>query len=556
MAMQTIRLYLDPGTIADVAHACQLDVRRQFKFLIFDENGAYTIPSGSSLSINGQKSDGYIFNYTESDMVGSDHVISKSGNQIFVSTTQQMTAAVGNVECQIRISKEGQDIGILPFTMYVQKTPLANEEGYSKSELPSIVQKYEEMTEDAEAWARGTRNGTSVPSSDETYHNNSKYYFQQASSSATTASNKATEASNKASQAASSATTASNKASEAASSASTASSKAAEATTQANKAKTEADRAQSYSVNTPYIGSNGNWWVWNNTQGKYVDSGVDASITVTIADITMLEPTESPRVTNTGTKTDPIFHLFIPRGKGIASIAKTGTSGLVDTYTITYSDGAKTTFQVTNGKSITSITKTGTSGLVDTYTITYNVGEPTTFQVTNGKTAYQSAVEGGYTGTEAEFESDLKNFKVLSATAKNSASNAATSEANALAYKNEAGELASNAEASKDRAVLAETYAATSASNALANAREAEAWAVGQRNGVDVSSGDDTYENNSKYYAGLSKEIKDFVAEAWQEMEAYYRMMLAVFGRTEINLAVETGDSLITEDGNNIIVDY
>lgn len=36
-------------------------------------------------------------------------------------------------------------------------------------------------------------------------------------------------------------------------------------------------------------------------------------------------------------------------GNGIASIAKTGTSGLVDTYTITFTDGTTTTFTVTNG---------------------------------------------------------------------------------------------------------------------------------------------------------------------------------------------------------------
>jgi len=68
------------------------------------------------------------------------------------------------------------------------------------------------------------------------------------------------------------------------------------------------------STNPPYIGENGNWWVWSVEQDQYVDSGIDASITVRIADVTMLEPTASPYVTNTGTNTDPIFHLFIPRG--------------------------------------------------------------------------------------------------------------------------------------------------------------------------------------------------------------------------------------------------
>ena len=37
-------------------------------------------------------------------------------------------------------------------------------------------------------------------------------------------------------------------------------------------------------------------------------------------------------------------------GNGISSVTKTGTSGLVDTYTITFTDGSTTTFEVTNGE--------------------------------------------------------------------------------------------------------------------------------------------------------------------------------------------------------------
>ncbi|MBR3210074.1 MAG: hypothetical protein IKF82_07435 [Bacilli bacterium] len=80
-------------------------------------------------------------------------------------------------------------------------------------------------------------------------------------------------------------------------------------------------------------------------------------------------------------------------GISIVSITKTGTIGLVDTYTITLSNGQTSTFTVTNGEkgdtgaagvSIVSITKTGTSGLVDTYTITLSNGQTSTFTVTNG----------------------------------------------------------------------------------------------------------------------------------------------------------------------------
>lgn len=82
-------------------------------------------------------------------------------------------------------------------------------------------------------------------------------------------------------------------------------------------------------------------------------------------------------------------------GNGIVSIEKTGTNGLIDTYTITFTDGTTTTFDITNGedgetiegddgKGIESIEKTGTNGLVDTYTITFTDGTYTTFDVTNG----------------------------------------------------------------------------------------------------------------------------------------------------------------------------
>ena len=106
---------------------------------------------------------------------------------------------------------------------------------------------------------------------------------------------------------------------------------------------------------------------------------------------------DNPNVTRTGTNENPILNFTLVKGdkgdtgntgatgNGISTIAKTSTSGLVDTYTITYTNGNTTTFTVTNGNGIASITKTGTSGSVDTYTITYTNGTTTTFEVTNGQ---------------------------------------------------------------------------------------------------------------------------------------------------------------------------
>lgn len=113
---------------------------------------------------------------------------------------------------------------------------------------------------------------------------------------------------------------------------------------------------ETFSQNPPYIGANGDWYVWSVEDQEYVDSEVDASITVDIADITMIAEGSTPYVTNTGTDTDPVFHLFLPRspkgdtGNGISTIVKTSTVGLVDTYTITMTDGTTATFTVTNGR--------------------------------------------------------------------------------------------------------------------------------------------------------------------------------------------------------------
>ena len=74
-------------------------------------------------------------------------------------------------------------------------------------------------------------------------------------------------------------------------------------------------------------------------------------------------------------------------GRGIVSVVKTSTSVLTDTYTVTYTDGSTTTFDVENGNGIVSIDKTFSSGLVDTYTNTFSNGTMTTFTVTNGEPA-------------------------------------------------------------------------------------------------------------------------------------------------------------------------
>lgn len=107
--------------------------------------------------------------------------------------------------------------------------------------------------------------------------------------------------------------------------------------------------------------------------------------------VTSVAPTANPTVSydsSTGALT-----LGIPRGLGIANIAKTNTSGLVDTYTVTLdkapsqSVATKFTFTVTNGNAISQIIPISaphTPGSTDRYAIDMTNGTSVVFEVYNG----------------------------------------------------------------------------------------------------------------------------------------------------------------------------
>ena len=100
-------------------------------------------------------------------------------------------------------------------------------------------------------------------------------------------------------------------------------------------------------------------------------------------------------------------------GNGIVSIVKTATSGLVDTYTITYSDGTTSTFDVTNGAdgtdgndgndgvSVTGVSLISKVGLLATYRMSFSNGTYFDYTVSDG-------ASGSGTGdmTKAVYDTD------------------------------------------------------------------------------------------------------------------------------------------------------
>ncbi len=80
-------------------------------------------------------------------------------------------------------------------------------------------------------------------------------------------------------------------------------------------------------------------------------------------------------------------------GRGIASIEKTGTNGLVDTYTITFTDGSTTTFTITNGENGTTPSAPEVTINAQGYWVINGTPTSTLATAEDGKTPY---IEGEY----------------------------------------------------------------------------------------------------------------------------------------------------------------
>lgn len=311
MTSQTINLDLIPNGVNPVINVSQYDKGQTWLFNILVNGSAFNIPTGSSVTIRG----------TKRDSTGFVYACSFSGSTVTAIVQDQMTVCSGDQKGELRIEKNGDIIATMNFTIRVKPSALSDTTQISETDLPLIEQAVELMNEapqiiaqmegmeqDSEAWAKGTKNGTAVPSSAEQYHNNSYWYAMQAAAAA---------------------------------------------------------------AHAPIIGNNGNWFLYNTGTGQYEDSGEpsqgDDGVTPVISATASVDAntgTPAVNVTKTGTDAAPSFGFSFQNlkgdkgdtgntgatGNGIVSITKTGTSGLVDTYTITYTNGNTDTFTVTNGQ--------------------------------------------------------------------------------------------------------------------------------------------------------------------------------------------------------------
>ena len=121
--------------------------------------------------------------------------------------------------------------------------------------------------------------------------------------------------------------------------------------------------------------------------------------------------------------------------------------------------------------------------------------------------AAETATAAAETATNAKTAAE--NAKAAAESAKFAAESAKTSAESAKTTAVNSANTATNAkaaaESAKTSAESSASSAETSAQNAAQDAEDAEAWAVGKRNGVNVPSTDPAYQNNAKYDKDLAQ---------------------------------------------------
>ena len=173
---QNTTLDVTPGGIIPVVNVSQHDVGRVLTFTLYDGHNAASIPSGTTVKIDGTKPSRHAFSY------GSP-TATISGNVVTVSTVEQMTVEAGSVECKIVLTYSGQVIGTALFIMECEVAGVQDDADVSETVLPVYMEAGRQYMLGAEAWAIGTKNGTAVGSDQPQYHNNAKYWAEQAEAS-------------------------------------------------------------------------------------------------------------------------------------------------------------------------------------------------------------------------------------------------------------------------------------------------------------------------------------------------------------------------------------
>ena len=136
MTTQTINLNMIPGGVLPVVYASQYDNQVDaLIFKLYNGGDVFNVPVGAAVLINGTKPpvDGEITGFSYS-------AASSVGNTVVCNVTQQMTAVVGDVLCELRVRMVDQIIGSVNFILRVEQSALNDDTVLSETEIPLIEQ--------------------------------------------------------------------------------------------------------------------------------------------------------------------------------------------------------------------------------------------------------------------------------------------------------------------------------------------------------------------------------------------------------------------------------
>lgn len=131
-------LNLVPRDVPVVVQCSQYDKKsRQIVFTIYKDEELYTIPNGVGATVRGTKRDktGFVYSCT------------CTSHTITMTIEEQMTVLSGYVPCELRITRgtlAGTEIlGTANFSLYVEKSPLADDTIISETDIPLLQQAVE-----------------------------------------------------------------------------------------------------------------------------------------------------------------------------------------------------------------------------------------------------------------------------------------------------------------------------------------------------------------------------------------------------------------------------
>ena len=141
--IKTAKVWLGGATgVTAPIHLSQYDTAWSFIFSIYDGSAVYVPSAGSAVILEGRKPDGTVFAVPG---------VFADGNAV-VSCTPAITAAVGVIACELRVSEDGVTVGTANFDMIVAAAPLRGyiASGDDFSAMQQILVGANEVAADAE----------------------------------------------------------------------------------------------------------------------------------------------------------------------------------------------------------------------------------------------------------------------------------------------------------------------------------------------------------------------------------------------------------------------